>query len=75
VTIDAAGIETVTPEIRSHVAWGGIKRVIDAKDHLFLTVSRREALMLPKRAFTDAADFERLRQYAITCVAKSAGSP
>jgi hypothetical protein len=57
VTLDEAGITTAAPTRQFRLDWSAVKRVIVRPDHLFLTMSRYESLMVPKRAFADAAEF------------------
>jgi hypothetical protein len=59
------------PHISSRLAWPAIVRLIETPQHLFLAISRREALILPRRAFADDEAFSALAQFARTRIAAS----
>jgi hypothetical protein len=60
LSFDGNGIVTTAPNLVSHLAWDAIIRVIETPTHAFLAISRREALILPRRAFADEHDWKML---------------
>jgi hypothetical protein len=64
VIIDDGGAETLVTGMQSKFDWSALRRLIETRDHFFLTISEREALMLPKRGLATPADAERLRTLA-----------
>jgi hypothetical protein len=52
------------PEIQGRFLWRAIKRIIVTPEHAFLTLSRREALIIPRRAVSTDEDFETLLAFA-----------
>lgn len=62
VELHENGIHASSEDIRSEIGWKSIVKVIETNGYLFLALSKREALALPKRAFSSEADFaEALR--------------
>jgi hypothetical protein len=59
LSFEADGLETLLTNFESWVSWHAIEKVIETPDHAFLAISRREALILPRRAFTSEADYRR----------------
>lgn len=51
------GIKFSAPHRVAMVEWPLIKRVILTDERLFLLLSQREAFVVPRRAFADAADY------------------
>ena len=60
VSFETEGLQTILTNFESWISWHAIERIIETSDHLFLTISRREALILPRRAFATDADYHRL---------------
>jgi len=56
IALDEAGLTTSGPGRQSRMNWSLVRRMIVTPTHAFLTISRREAIVIPKRAF--ANDFE-----------------
>ncbi|MBV6658355.1 MAG: YcxB family protein [Devosiaceae bacterium] len=54
----AIGTQTENPDTQSTVAWSAIKAVKENQHGLFLALSKREALLLPRRAFAGDADYQ-----------------
>ena len=52
------------PDVQGRFLWSAIKRVIVTPEHAFLTLSRREALIIPRRAFATDEDFDMLLAFA-----------
>lgn len=69
LTSDA--IQGGIPEVQGRFPWGAIKRVIVTPEHAFFTISRREALMIPRRIFAHDEDFETLLAFARARIAAS----
>jgi len=57
MTVDASGIEAQSPDLKSNIGWSAIQRVIPVRDHVFLAISKREALIVPRRGFASDAEF------------------
>jgi hypothetical protein len=53
--LDAAGAHTAMQGVQSSLDWSIVQRLILTEDHLFLVFSKREALVIPKRAFQSPA--------------------
>ncbi|WP_210258455.1 YcxB family protein [Rhizobium skierniewicense] len=63
VTLSKDGVTARSADINSDISWGGIVKAIETKTHLFLALSKREALILPRRGFPSAGDYaEGLRR-------------
>jgi hypothetical protein len=60
LSFDGNGIVTTAPNLVSHLAWDAIIRVIETPTHAFLAISQREALILPRRAFSEEHDWRML---------------
>ena len=60
ITIADDGIHFVTSVSTGTVSWQAIERVIENKRGLYLAVSKLEAVLIPRRAVSDA-DFSRMR--------------
>lgn len=52
VTLDLniEGIGGGASDLYSHIGWGAVTRLIETPSHLFIQISRREAMALPRRA-------------------------
>ena len=50
--------------ISTTVRWLAVVRLIERPDYLFIALSRREAMILPRRAFGDQATFEGFIAFA-----------
>ena len=55
--IDSTGVRTTMPGRSSCTQWSAIGDISRTKTHLFLPVSHREAIILPRRAFPSDAAF------------------
>lgn len=58
--VTADGVAAAIAERASRIAWSAVTRLIETPDHLFLQLSRREALIIPRRALGDPADYQNL---------------
>jgi hypothetical protein len=58
--VTADGVAAVIANRASRIAWSAVTRLIETPDHLFLQLSRREALIVPRRALGDPSDYQNL---------------
>jgi hypothetical protein len=58
VNISPEGITKVGNFDKLTVAWGGVERVVKTNEHAFVYTSALTAIIVPRRAFKDSADFE-----------------
>lgn len=65
ITLDAAGIAGSGGGVQTRIAWASIKRLIETRRHLFFAISKREAVMLPRRAFRSEQDYQAARAFAL----------
>jgi len=56
--INAIGVHTTMPGRSSQTQWSAVRGMKLTATHMFLTVSRREAIVVPRRAFASEAAFE-----------------
>lgn len=64
IVIDETGLITSVPGRHSKLDWSVFRRVVVRPEHLFLTISRREAVLVPRRAFSNAMEFEAVKALA-----------
>jgi hypothetical protein len=64
IVIDEAGLTTSVPGRRSQLEWSVIRRVAGTPEHLFLVLSRREGVAVPRRAFSNTMEFEAVKALA-----------
>lgn len=62
--LDEAGLRISGPGRETRLEWRLVQRAVTSKDYLFLAISRREALVLPARAFASPAAFAAATTYA-----------
>lgn len=63
VRADADGVHIGIDTISSDVGWSAILKVIETAERLFLTISTRQAVVLPRRAFASEADYAAARDF------------
>jgi hypothetical protein len=63
LVIDDAGIQAQLDGQSGSTAWKLIERAVETDAHIFLYLNRLKGFIIPKSAFSDAADLERLRQF------------
>lgn len=65
VTIDltAEGIEGGAPDLYSEIGWGAVTGLIETPTHLFVRISKREALTIPRRAVPNEDEYRNLRGF------------
>jgi hypothetical protein len=68
IKIDEAGLRTSSPGREARMDWSVVRAMIVTDRHLFLPVSGREAIVVPRRAFADDAQFAALLQLVRTKV-------
>jgi YcxB-like protein len=72
LVIDDAGIQAQLDGQSGSTAWKLIERAIETDTHIFLFLNRLRGYIIPKSAFSHAADLERLRQFiALHVVARA----
>ncbi|MDB5530879.1 MAG: hypothetical protein JWR51_3982 [Devosia sp.] len=64
IVIDEAGLTTSVPGRSSQLEWSVFRRVVVKPKHLFLVLSRREGMVVPQRAFSNAIEFEAVKALA-----------
>jgi hypothetical protein len=57
-------VRVTGPGRDARLDWPLVRKVIVSPEHLFLAISRREAIVLPRRAFASAAEFEAVTALA-----------
>jgi hypothetical protein len=62
--IDAAAIVGGMEGISTTVAWPAVTRLIEKPNHLFLAISRREAMILPRRTFANDTERAAFTEFA-----------
>jgi hypothetical protein len=60
LSFDGNGVTATSPNLTSHIGWEAFVKLIETPTHAFLAVSRREALIVPRRAFVDEDDHRML---------------
>jgi hypothetical protein len=80
---NAAAGKTVTFDIDEHtivggiagvtttLQWSAVTRLIETPERLFVAISRREALILPRRAFADATTCDQFIAFARSLIGQS----
>ena len=62
--IGETGVRVMGPGRDARLDWPLVRKVIVSPEHLFLAISRREAIVVPRRAFANAMDFEAVTALA-----------
>ena len=73
MTLAHAVVEGASAIGDTSIPWTTIKRTIRDKEHLFLPISKREALILPRRGFASDAEFDAACDYAAARVEATRG--
>ena len=66
VTLADDALVEATPFNESRNLWGGIYRVVDAADYIYIFISLHAAHIIPKRAFTDTDSARRFYERAVS---------
>lgn len=55
VTLDLTveGIEGGATDLYSRIGWAAVRKLVETPTHLFIQISKREALIIPRRAIAD----------------------
>jgi hypothetical protein len=64
--IRKSGIESRAQGIRAEFTWAAVKRIIETSTHLFLAISKREALIIPRRAFASDDAYQDARGFIVS---------
>jgi hypothetical protein len=56
LSFDGNGVTATSPNLTSEIGWEAFLKLVETPTHAFLAVSRREALIVPRRAFADEDD-------------------
>jgi len=68
---DGAGVQGGTAGLFSRIGWSAVRRVIETPRHLFIAISRREALIVPRRAFRHDDEYRTLAGFVRARIAAS----
>lgn len=63
VHLTAEGIEGGATDLYSRVGWAAVTRLIETPKHLFIQISRREALIVPRRAVPNEDTYNNLKGF------------
>ena len=63
VHLTAEGIEGGATDLYSRVGWAAVTRLIETPTHLFIQISRREALLIPRRAVPNEDEYNNLKGF------------
>ena len=58
-------VHVTAPEFDWRFPWAAVSRVIETKTHLVLATSGREGLPIPRTAFAEAKDLDRVRAFVL----------
>lgn len=61
---DAIATRTEDPDTHSTISWSAVKAVKENHHGLFVALGKREALLMPRRAFASEADFQATAAFA-----------
>lgn len=61
--LTAEGIEGGAPDLYTQIGWGAVTGLIETPTHLFIRISRREALIIPRRAVPNEDEYRNLRGF------------
>lgn len=61
--LTAEGIESGATDLYSSVGWGAVIRLVETRTHLFMLISRREALFVPRRAVPNEDSYNNLKGF------------
>ena len=65
VDLGDAEIHVSAPDFDWRFPWAAVSRVIETKTHLVLATSGREGLPIPRTAFAEAKDLDRVRAFVL----------
>lgn len=61
-----SGVEGGTTEVRYKIGWEAVKKIIETNTHLFLALSKREAVIVPRRAFSSDDAYHAARDFIVS---------
>lgn len=61
--LTAEGIEGGATDLYSRVGWGAVLKLVETPTHLFMQISRREALFIPRRAVPNEDQYNNLKGF------------
>lgn len=61
--VTAEGIEGGATGLYSRIGWASVSRLIETPSHLFVLISRREALLIPRRAVPNEDVYNNIRGF------------
>lgn len=67
------GIEGGVTDLYSRIGWNAVRKLIETPSHLFIAISRREALIVPRRALPHEDDYRMLLGFIRARAAASLG--
>lgn len=62
--LDDMGLWAGNADVNTRISWAGVKRIIATPRLLLFVVSRREGVLLPRRAITSDAEYQRVLDLA-----------
>lgn len=61
--LTAEGIEGGATDLYSRIGWGAVLKLVETPKHLFIQISRREALIIPRRAIPNEDHYNNLKGF------------
>ena len=58
--LTAQGIEGGSADLYSRIGWAAVNRLVETPKHLFIQISPREALIIPRRAVTNEDKYRNI---------------
>ncbi|HXV32322.1 MAG TPA: YcxB family protein [Sinorhizobium sp.] len=66
LSLRQSGIKGGTAAICYEFDWEAVKKIIETRTHLFLALSKREALIIPRRAFASDGEYQAARRFILS---------
>ncbi|WP_445541615.1 YcxB family protein [Agrobacterium sp. DKPNP3] len=64
LTMSEGGVESQSEVAKVKFPWRAVKRIIHEGNYLIMAISRREAIIFPRRGFNTDSEFEAAYQFA-----------
>jgi hypothetical protein len=61
--LTAEGIEGGSADLYARVGWAAVQRLVETPTHLFLQISRREALLIPRRTVPNEDQYNNIKGF------------
>ncbi|HHY50701.1 MAG TPA: YcxB family protein, partial [Alphaproteobacteria bacterium] len=61
--LTADGIEGGATDLYARIGWAAVTRLVETSRHLFILISRREALIIPRRAVPNEDHYSTIRGF------------